>query len=338
MKRHTPLQDWIATHPSAVSIATLAIPAAILVTAAVEAGPSIFSAHFATGTANFLDYFHVSFISTSFVVFFAVILVLERLIPADPTQASLTRGLLFDTGFCVISLLIHFLLVALFAVLFLNFFSRHVPLSGLPIKHWPNWLRVLIVLVSIDFAGWLSHVIRHKIPMLWHFHALHHSQGAMNLMTEFRMHPCDLLARTLIVSFVFIVVQIPIGQALIFVLLQKYYLMFLHANVDITYGPLDRIFVSPRVHRLHHAIQPELHDRNYGVYLSIWDTVFGSFQTTAARTIKTGVEGFPDERDVPWYRLPLTFLRQITLPLSQTGQSLRAMLKARSRSGPGPAI
>ncbi|CAN5300156.1 sterol desaturase family protein [soil metagenome] len=331
MKNRITFQDWIGAHPGAVSILTLAVPFGILVISAIEAGPSVVSSHFAASAGQFLTYINAFFISASFAVFFAIILVLERLKPADPAQALISRGLLFDTGFCVFSLLIHFLFVALFALLFLNFFSRHVPpLSGV-IGHWPNWLRVLIVFVAVDFAGWFSHVIRHKIPFLWNFHALHHSQGAMNVMTEFRLHPCDMLARTLIVSFVFVVVQVPIAQAFVFILLQKYYLMFLHANIDISYGPLDRIFVSPRVHRLHHAIDPELHDRNYGVYLTIWDTMFGSFHNTGSQAIQTGVAGFPDERDVAWYQTPLIFLRQIVLPLSQAAQSVRTALTARAR-------
>jgi len=187
MKDRITFQDWIAAHPGPVSIATLAVPFAILAISAIEAGPSVFSTHFSGSARQFLTYFNAVFISASFAAFFAVILVLERLKPADPDQALISRGLLFDTGFCVLSLLIHFLFIALFALLFLNFFSRHIPpLSGV-IGHWPNWLRVLIVFVAVDFAGWFSHVIRHKIPVLWHFHALHHSQGAMNLMTEFRL-------------------------------------------------------------------------------------------------------------------------------------------------------
>jgi sterol desaturase/sphingolipid hydroxylase (fatty acid hydroxylase superfamily) len=332
MSNRVTFQDWIAAHPGAVSLVTLAVPFAILVIAAIEMGSPALEAHLAAGPGKFVDYVHAFFISASFAVFFTIILVLERLRPADPDQALLSRGLLFDTGFCVLSLLIHFLFVSLFALLFLNFFSRHLPPLSSLIGHWPNWLRVLIVFVAIDFAGWFSHVIRHKIPVLWNFHALHHSQGAMNAMTEFRLHPGDMLARTLIVSFVFAVALVPVEQAFVFVLLQKYYLMFLHANIDISYGPLDRVFVSPRVHRLHHAIDPELHDRNYGVYLSIWDTMFGSFHTTGDQAIRTGVRNFPDERDVAWYRTPLIFIRQIALPVSQAAQSLRAMLTARERT------
>lgn len=332
MRNRGTLQDWIAAHPGAVSIVMLAVPFVILVIAMVETGPAALVSHFAMATANFRNYFGTFFLSVSFIVFFAVILILERLRPADPDQALLSRGLLFDAAFCVVSLLVHFLFVALFALLFLNFFQRHIPPLSNLIGHWPNWLRVAVVFVAADFAGWLSHVIRHKIPTLWHFHALHHSQGAMNLMTEFRLHPCDLLARMLTISFVFVLVLVPIEQAFVFILLQKYYLMFLHANVDISYGPLDRVFVSPRVHRLHHAIDPDLHDQNYGVYLSLWDTLFGTFRQVPDRAIKTGVEGFPDERGAPWHRMPLTFLRQLVFPVTQAAQSLRDAFTAQQRT------
>ncbi len=332
MTRRATLQDWIAAHPGAVSLATLVVPFVILVISALETGHSAFSSHFATGIKGFLNYVDAFFISASFIVFFAVILILERLRPADPDQAVLSRGLFSDTGFAVVSLLVHFLFVSLFALLFLSFFQRHLPpLSGL-IEHWPNWLRVAVVFVAVDFAGWLSHVIRHKVPALWHFHALHHSQNAMNLMTEFRLHPCDLLARTLTMSFVFVLVLVPIEQAFVFVLLQKYYLMFLHANVDISYGPLDRVFVSPRVHRLHHAMRSDLHDQNYGVYLSIWDTLFGTFRQVPDRVIETGVEGFPSERNGSWARMPLTFLRQFAFPVTQAAQSLRNAFTAQRRT------
>ncbi len=323
MAKRDTWHDWIGAHPAAISILTLAAPLTILVISAANTDLTVFSSHFAASGANLLGYYNTFFISAVFAVFFAAILVLERLRPADPDQVTLSRGLLFDTAFSVVSLATHFLFGTLSAILFLQFFSSYVPpLSGL-VESWPNWLRVAIVFIIIDFASWASHVIRHKVPFLWHFHALHHAQSDMNLMTEFRIHPCDLLAKTLTVSFVFVLLLIPTQQALIYILLQKYYLMFQHANIDISYGPLDRIFVSPRVHRLHHAIRPDLHDQNYGVYLSIWDTIFGTFRAIPDRVIHTGVEGFPTERGATWREAPSIFVRQIAFPFSQAATSVR---------------
>lgn len=332
MKSRATLQDWIAAHPGAVSLVTLAVPFAILVISAVEMGPSAFSSHFATGMRNFLGYFDAFFISASFAAFLVVILVLERFRPADPDQAMFSRGLMFDIGFCVIALAFQFFVISALATLYVGFFARHVPPLTALIGHLPNWLRFLIIFVAADFGSWLSHVIRHKIPVLWHFHALHHSQNAMNFMTEFRLHPADMVAGTFVFCLLFVLVLVPVEQAFALLLLRKYYLMFLHANVDISYGPLDRVFVSPRVHRLHHAIRSDLHDQNYGVYLSIWDTLFGTFRQVPDRVIKTGVEGFPDERDGPWFRMPLTFLRQLAFPVTQAAQSLRSALTAQRRT------
>jgi sterol desaturase/sphingolipid hydroxylase (fatty acid hydroxylase superfamily) len=108
--------------------------------------------------------------------------------------------------------------------------------------------------------------------------------------------------------------------------------MFLHANVDIGYGPLDRVFVSPRVHRLHHAMRSDLHDQNYGVYLSIWDTIFGTFRQVPDRAIETGVEGFPSEPTGAWVQMPLTFLRQFAFPVTQAAQTLRDAFTVRERT------
>ena len=62
-------------------------------------------------------------------------------------------------------------------------FTLH-PFAGLP-----RWALVVVVLVLIDLANWTSHLYNHRVDAFWRFHALHHSQEEMSILTSFRAHP-----------------------------------------------------------------------------------------------------------------------------------------------------
>jgi sterol desaturase/sphingolipid hydroxylase (fatty acid hydroxylase superfamily) len=142
------------------------------------------------------------------------------------------------------------------------------PFAGLP-----RWALVAVVLVLIDFANWASHMSNHRVHAFWRFHALHHSQEEMSILTSFRAHP--LVHTSFQLTAVPLIVLGTSGAVPATVLVGYVVLSTLpHANVTWGFGPLRYVVVSPAYHRLHH----DWDDRrgvNLGTVLVIWDVLAG---------------------------------------------------------------
>jgi len=162
-----------------------------------------------------------------------------------------------------------------------------------PAAHWPGALLVPLTIVAMDGANWLAHYADHKFDSLWRFHALHHSQEELSVLTSFRAHP--LMHTTgFILATIPVVVLMP-DRAIAPVLITIYICVgtLQHANLRWTFGPLGRVLVSPAYHRLHHA--PDIQTANLGVVFTIWDVVAGwaTFPSRRDGVGRTGLDGRP---------------------------------------------
>ena len=129
--------------------------------------------------------------------------------------------------------------------------------------------------------------------MLWRFHELHHSQEDMSVLTVFRTHP--LIHVSYLIALIPGIVLLANG-ALPTTLLVVYggIVAFAHSNTNLGFGPLERIFVSPNYHRIHHKLDgPQ--DVNLGFALTIWDQLFHRAVFPTPETIRTdtGLPGRP---------------------------------------------
>lgn len=138
----------------------------------------------------------------------------------------------------------------------------------------------LIAIIILDFAIWAQHMITHKVPFLWRFHRVHHSDRDIDVSTAIRFHPVEIaFSMGLKVALVY-----ALGPSAFAVILFEIILngtaMFNHANIRLPLG-LDRmirlILVTPDMHRVHHSDKRSEHDSNYGFALSIWDRLFGTY-------------------------------------------------------------
>jgi sterol desaturase/sphingolipid hydroxylase (fatty acid hydroxylase superfamily) len=157
----------------------------------------------------------------------------------------------------------------------------------------PRWLVVAAALVVIDGGNWLAHLFNHRVGTLWRFHALHHSQEEMSILTSFRAHPLvhvsyQMAALPLIVLGTAGVVPAPVLVG--YVLLST----LPHANVRWSFGPLGRVLVSPAYHRFHHD-REDLRGVNLGTVLVLWDRLAGLavFPEPGQAPVATGLAGRP---------------------------------------------
>jgi sterol desaturase/sphingolipid hydroxylase (fatty acid hydroxylase superfamily) len=170
--------------------------------------------------------------------------------------------------------------------------------------------------VAMDGCNWFVHLANHRIRMLWRFHELHHSQEDMNVLTVFRTHP--LIHVSYLVALVPAIVLLANG-ALTTTLLVVYgaFVAFEHSNTNLGFGPLERVFVSPNFHRIHHRLNGR-QDVNLGFALTIWDQLFRTavFPTPDTIRAETGLPGRPlvVEQEGPRPRHLAVFAAQLIAP------------------------
>lgn len=144
----------------------------------------------------------------------------------------------------------------------------------------PSWLEIIIAMVILDFVVWFQHLLSHKIPIMWRFHRMHHSDRDLDVTSAVRFHPVE-IAFSMVVKIGVVYLLGPAAIAVIaFEIILNGMAMFNHANIKLP-NWLDAlirpILVTPDMHRVHHSIYRDEHDTNYGFALSIWDRMFGCY-------------------------------------------------------------
>ena len=149
----------------------------------------------------------------------------------------------------------------------------------------------LFLFVFDDFARYWLHRWLHAFPLLWSFHKVHHSATVLNPFTVFRTHPIEAILFTLRsaivqgVSVAFFIYFFGDKVTLVTVLGASIFTFIFnilgsnlrHSPVPIGYWhPVERVFISPAQHHIHHSVAPAHIDKNFGVVFSIWDVWFGS--------------------------------------------------------------
>lgn len=219
----------------------------------------------------------------------------ERLWPAE-ARPLLARGHLQDACYLVLHAVVAIPLMTLLSVGSSVLMENHLSWIELrSAEHLPRVLLVGLTIVAMDGANWLAHYADHRLRALWRFHALHHSQEELSVLTSFRAHP-------LMHTTGFILATIPVAVlmptlSLAPVLITSYVCVgtLQHANVRWTFGPLGKVIVSPAYHRLHH--DPDRQDLNLGVVLVVWDLISGRARFPS-RSDAVGATGLA-ERPVP---------------------------------------
>jgi sterol desaturase/sphingolipid hydroxylase (fatty acid hydroxylase superfamily) len=140
-------------------------------------------------------------------------------------------------------------------------------------------------LVILDFFEYWYHRAQHNIGWWWGLHSLHHSQRDMNLWSDDRNHLLDDLLHDIFLALIAVVIGVPPGQYILLVAVSRILQSLQHANVRLHFGSIgERLLVSPRFHRLHHAIglghesrgRNSLGGHNFAVLFPVWDIVFGT--------------------------------------------------------------
>ncbi|SFR82874.1 sterol desaturase family protein [Sphingomonas jatrophae] len=155
-----------------------------------------------------------------------------------------------------------------------------------------------LTFIAYDAAYWLDHRLKHRVPVLWAFHKVHHSAESLSLLTNFRVHPVDTLVFYNLVALATGVAgavcdvlaghpvePLGIGGTGALVLISAALLTHLqHSHLWVTLGPRwGGWLLGPAHHQVHHSADPRHFDRNFGNVLALWDRLGGSFHRPAER-------------------------------------------------------
>ena len=144
----------------------------------------------------------------------------------------------------------------------------------------PILLEVFLVIVIFDFIIWCHHVAFHKVPFLWRFHKVHHSDRDMDFTTALRFHIWEAFQSIVLKSIVVLVLGFAAVPVLIFEILLNFSAMFNHANIKLPKrvdALVSKLIVTPDFHEMHHSDKHVETDSNYGFFLSIWDYIFHTY-------------------------------------------------------------
>ena len=203
----------------------------------------------------------------------------------------------------------------------------------------------LALFLAYELGYWFDHYLKHRVPILWEFHKVHHSATVLTPLTIFRVHPVDSIIFANIVAlstgiangvmnYAFGITTYPYAVTdtnLILVLFIHGYIHLQHSHVWISFsGLLGRILLSPAHHQIHHSDNPIHFDKNLGSTLAIWDWLFGTLYVPKrqAEKLTFGVESsHPDA-----HTLPYTLFE----PVRRAGAHIRSLLRRSLAPGNAP--
>lgn len=167
---------------------------------------------------------------------------------------------------------------------------------------WNAWYGWAAAILLFDFCGYWHHRYSHETGILWAAHVVHHQSQDFNFSTALRQE-----SAYPVLGWIFYlplaVIGIPPEVFAISGLAVLLYQVWIHTELVGRLGWFDRVFSSPSNHRVHHAVNDNYIDRNYGGMLIIWDRIFGTFQEETDEPCVYGIRPQLESWDPVWANL-----------------------------------
>lgn len=215
-----------------------------------------------------------------FIGLLALMFLLETVKPARSWHHPRKKRLLFSAGLAVVNNIVMRLTVVAPFVFLTEYVADHqwglspfLGLSGLP--------EILITILLFDFLDTLKHKWYHRVPLLWRFHRVHHTDTHLDVLTALRYHPIEFMISAGF-KCLWIVLWGPSMVAfLVFEIFLNICSEFHHSNIDFPdkiEGVLNKFMVTPRYHAIHHTRFKDSGDYNFALFLNVWDHVLNCYK------------------------------------------------------------
>lgn len=150
----------------------------------------------------------------------------------------------------------------------------------------PTWLAFLISFFYLSLHNWTFHLAFHSFPVLWRFHRVHHSDYDLDFTGAFRNHPMEVVFSAFAGASAALILGLDPMAAFAATMLIILMGIFTHSRITLP-DRLERlvqaVFITPRMHHLHHSNFREETHSNFGGDFSIWDRLFGTLVPVSRR-------------------------------------------------------
>ncbi len=183
------------------------------------------------------------------------------------------------------------------------------PFQGIWPTDWPLIVQLLMALVVADFVFMMVHYVSHRVPVLWRLHAVHHGVPRLYGLNGLVRHPLHQTIDMVLGTAPLVIMGMPVDVAVLLGFVVSIQLLVQHANVDYALGPFRNHLSIGQLHHLHHVNWGKEGDCNFGLFLTLWDRMLGTFQPEPSRPIQAhdmGVDEVPD--------FPKGYIQQLIFP------------------------
>jgi len=218
-----------------------------------------------------------------------VFVVAERLFPYDPQQRLFRDG--FWTDLCWYTLVQGYVLAVVISGL-IRWVDGWTGLSHLQLlSGWSLAGQMVFFFVTHDFYIYWFHRLQHRSSALWRIHEAHHSVKDVDWLAGSRSHALEILINQTVEFLPMVLLganpEVPILKGM----LDAVWGMYIHSNIDVHSGPVQRILNGPEMHRWHHAVEMTAGGINFGTKLAIWDWLFSTAHQPPQKPVGYGLGG-----------------------------------------------
>jgi len=229
---------------------------------------------------------------------------MERFFPLRPGTRQLLWRVLVNLAISILTFLTAVNLVQPAAQWALHW-STGKPFGLVHLISLPAWLDFIVSFLLMDLAFYYWHLANHRVPFLWRFHNVHHTDPALDVSTAFRFHFGEVA-----LSSVFNLIQISlIGISpwafAVYQLAFQSEVLFHHSNLRLPIGferLLSKVLVTPRMHGIHHSQVRRENNSNFGTVFPWWDRLHRTLGLNIPQAaIVIGIPGYclPEDNTIP---------------------------------------
>lgn len=145
-------------------------------------------------------------------------------------------------------------------------------------------LGAVVLILIMTFGSYWAHRALHRFPVLWRFHAVHHSVEDMDAANSY-VHPVDVLVERTVLIALGVVLKADFDTFIWAAAFATFYDRLIHSRTPLHFGFLRHVLIDNRHHFIHHSLDPAHYDRNFGGYFTLWDRLFGTYFHPEADTL-----------------------------------------------------
>ncbi len=244
------------------------------------------------------------------IVLFGTLLLLEIRQPLRRWVQSLFRRFITNAAVSVPTFLV-LRLGLIPAELAAAYWAKEAHFGLLNLVPMSPWLHGVISFLFMDYLLYAWHVLSHKVPLLWRFHNVHHTDLDLSVTTAIRFHFGEMFLSGLVRALAVLVFGAGAVAVLVYEVVFEGSVAFQHSNWRLPIRlerVLIRVIITPRMHGIHHSMVREETDSNFTNLFNIWDRLHGTLRLNVPQSrITIGVPAYRDQRE-------LTALSLLLLP------------------------